>query len=51
MSTLSVNTIQAQTGTTVTVPTGQTFSAPGMIVGASVSQITQTLQEERTIFC
>ena len=40
MSTLSVNTIQAQTGTTVTVPTGQTFSAPGMIVGASVSQIT-----------
>ena len=25
MSTLSVNTIQAQTGTTVTVPTGQLF--------------------------
>ena len=41
MSTLSVNTIQAQTGTTVTVPTGQTFSAPGMIVGAAVSQITE----------
>jgi len=40
MSTLSVNTIQAQTGTTVTVPTGQTFTAPGMIVGAQVSQIT-----------
>ena len=40
MSTLSVNTIQAQTGTTVSVPTGQLFTAPGMIVGASVSQIT-----------
>ena len=40
MSTLSVNTIQAQTGTTVSVPTGQLFTAPGMIVGAAVSQIT-----------
>lgn len=40
MSTLSVDTIQGQTGTTVTVPTGQLFTAPGMIVGAAVSQIT-----------
>jgi len=40
MSTLSVDNIQGQTGTTITVPTGQTFSAPGMIVGAQVSQIT-----------
>ena len=32
MSTLAVNTIQAQTGTTVSLPTGQTLYAPGHIL-------------------
>ena len=32
MSTLAVNTIQAQTGTTVSVPTGQTLYAPGHVL-------------------
>ena len=32
MSTLAVNTIQAQTGTTVSVPTGQTLTAPGHVI-------------------
>ena len=32
MSTLSVNTIQAQTGTAVTIPSGQTLAAPGHII-------------------
>ena len=32
MSTLAVNTIQAQTGTTVSVPAGQTLHAPGHVI-------------------
>ena len=32
MSTLAVNTLQAQTGTTVSVPTGQTLHAPGHVI-------------------
>ena len=32
MSTLAVNTIQAQTGTTVSIPTGQIFQAPGHVI-------------------
>ena len=32
MSTLAVNTIQAQTGTTVSVPTGQILQAPGHVI-------------------
>lgn len=32
MSTLAVNTIQAQTGTTVSVPTGQVLQAPGHVI-------------------
>ena len=32
MSTLAVNTIQAQTGTTVSVPSGQTLHAPGHVL-------------------
>ena len=39
MSTLAVNTIQAQTGTTVSVPTGQTLHAPGHVLQV----VTETL--------
>ena len=32
MSTLAVNTLQAQTGTTVSLPSGQTLIAPGHVI-------------------
>lgn len=41
MSTLAVNTIQAQTGTTVSVPTGQTLAAPGHVIQVQQVDFTQ----------
>ena len=41
MSTLAVNTIQAQTGTTVSVPTGQTLVAPGHVIQVQQVDFTQ----------
>ena len=40
MSTLAVNTLQAQTGTTVSVPSGQTLHAPGHVVNVTRVQNT-----------
>ena len=48
MSTLSVNTIQAQTGTTVSVPSGQTLAAPGHILQVSHTNLTGNTEVNTT---
>lgn len=46
MSTLAVNTIQAQTGSTVSVPSGQTLAAPGHIIQYATAISTAVLDTQ-----
>lgn len=50
MSTLAVNTIQAQTGTTVSVASGQTLHAPGHVIQVVEGAVTGSSSTQSTSY-